>query len=326
MPAEHRPNEGSRGALPILTRLDAPRTAERTRLAVVADPHVTAEAKGTWKVYHRTVERLRTAVADINRRDVTAVLLAGDLTKDGAVSEFETADRLLADLQPPLVGVPGNHDVPKPRWDSHPVPSVERFAQQYGRGQYPFVTRVGGVDVVAVNSASCPDGSLADTHTGAVGETDRLWLERTLPELETPLVLLHHNVHHPRTHTGSFPEGEFYQVRNPSALRRTLVRGEAALAVSGHIHWPAVGERDGLRELIAPAVCSFPQAYLLLDIGPRGTTVRFVPLATRRELLEAYMHAHRGNEHGRGIATWVDADLLDDLLETTAVEEKWTPA
>lgn len=299
----------------LVTRLDAPRTTERVRLAVVADPHVTPEATGTWKVYHRTEARLRAAIADIESRGVDAVLLAGDLTKDGAPAEFEAADDLLAELSTPFVAVPGNHDVPKPRWDDHHTPPVGAFARAYAAGHYPFVERVGGVDVVGVNSASAPDGSLADTHEGAVGPATRDWLARTLPDLDHPVVLLHHNLCHPRTHTGPFPDAGFYRVNDATALRETLADGGAELVVSGHIHWPAVGRRDGVTELVAPAVCSFPQAYLLVEVGPEGTTVRLVPLADRAGVEEAYDHARDGNDHGRGVAAWADDGRLDDLLD-----------
>jgi 3',5'-cyclic AMP phosphodiesterase CpdA len=299
----------------VLARLAAPRTDEPVRLAVLADAHVTGEATRTWKVYHRTVERLRTAIADIEARAVDAVLLAGDLTKDGAPAEFALADELLADLSTPFVAVPGNHDVPKPRWDDHHTPPAEAFAREYAAGTYPFVERVGGLDVVGLNSASARDGSLADTHEGAVSAATRDWLARTLPDLDHPVVLLHHNVTHPRTHTGSFPDADFYQVGDAAPLREILVDAGAALVVSGHIHWPAVGERAGLTELVAPAVCSYPQAYLLLEVGPEGTTVRFVPLADRPGLEEAYDHARRGNDHGRGVAAWADDGRLADLLD-----------
>ena len=299
----------------VVARLDAPRTDDPVRLAVLADPHVTGEATRTWKVYHRTVERLRTAIADVESQGVDAVLLAGDLTKDGAPAEFALADELLADLSTPFVAVPGNHDVPKPRWDDHHTPPAEAFARAYAAGTYPFVERIGGLDLVGLNSASARDGSLADTHEGAVGAATRDWLTRTLPELEHPIVLLHHNLSHPRTHTGSFPDADFYQVADAAPLRETLVAGGAELVISGHIHWPAIGERDGLTELVAPAVCSYPQAYLLLEIGPEGTTVRFVPLADRPGLEEAYDHARRGNDHGRGIATWADDGQLEALFD-----------
>ena len=57
--------------------------ATRTRLAVVADPHVATRASGTSKLFDHTERHLRNAVADAAARDVNAVVSVGDLTTDG---------------------------------------------------------------------------------------------------------------------------------------------------------------------------------------------------------------------------------------------------
>jgi len=69
---------------PLLARLDRPRTPRPVRLAVVADPHVAVDERGTWKVAHRSrdllaeaLDRARTAGADL-------AVLVGDLTATAA--------------------------------------------------------------------------------------------------------------------------------------------------------------------------------------------------------------------------------------------------
>jgi Icc-related predicted phosphoesterase len=299
---------------PVLARFDRPRTPERTTLAVFADAHLTAEASGTWKVLHRTEERLRAAVADANRRDVDAVVVAGDLTKDGAPAEYNLADEVLAGLEAPFVAIPGNHDVPKPRWDPYDAPDREAFARRYASGHLPFVERVGGVDLVGLDSASNADGSLGDTHEGEVGPDQRAWLDSVLPDLETPVVAVHHGVSHPSTHAEGFPDSDLYQVGDADAVAALLARHDVPLTLSGHLHWPGVAPLAGGYELVCPAVCSFPQAYVCLHVGPEGTTVELVPLADRAGLEEAYVHAREGAAHGRGVAARADSRLLDELL------------
>jgi hypothetical protein len=299
----------------VLSRFDRPRTPERTRLAVFADAHLTGEASGTWKVLHRTEARLRTAVADANGRDVDAVLFAGDLTKDGAPAEYSLFDEVLADLEAPFVAVPGNHDVPKPRWDPYEAPDRGTFARRYAAGHLPFVERVGDLSVVGLDSASNADGSLGDTHEGEVGPDQRAWLDAVLPDLSNPVVALHHSVSHPSTHAEGFPDSDLYQAGDAVELERVLARHDVPLVVSGHLHWPGVAPLASAGyELVAPAVCSFPQAYTLLHVGPGGTTVELVPLADRAGLEEAYVHAREGAAHGRGVAARADSRLLDDLL------------
>ena len=303
---------GGRG--PVLAHFDRPRSPEPTTLAVFADAHLTSEQRGTWKVLHRTEERLRAAVADANRRGVDAVLLAGDLTKDGAPAEFDLFDEVLADLHAPFVAIPGNHDVPKPRWDPYDAPDRGEFARRYASGHLPFVERVGGIDLVGLDSASNTDGSLGDTHEGEVGADQREWLEGVLPTLDTPVVAVHHNVSHPSAHAEGFPDSDLYQVNDAPELESLLTRHDVPLTLSGHLHWPGVAPLGGGYELVAPAVCSFPQAYVHLHVGPDGTTAELVPLADRAGLEEAYVHAREGAAHGRGVAARADSRLLDELL------------
>lgn len=296
---------------PVLARLAPPTAETTTRIAVVADPHVTPTATGAWKVYHRTEARFRAAVGAVNDLAPDATLLLGDLTKDGAPEEFALADELLAELQSPSVAVPGNHDVPK-QWDDYGTPSVATFAETYGRGRYPFRVGVGGVDLVCLDSAT-GDGDMQDTHVGRISQAQLDWLDENLADARISIVALHHNLVHAHRHTGQFPDADFYQLQNADALRAVLSRHGVPLVLSGHLHWPAAAERDGVREVLAPATCSFPQAVLLFDVTPTGTTVRLVPIADRQGVAEAYTYARTGSAHGQGIAEHADRGYFGDL-------------
>lgn len=305
-----------------LARLAAPTAAEETTLAVVADPHVSTEAEGTWKVFHRTERRFSEAIADLNDRDLDAVLFAGDLTKDGAPGEFAAVDDALAALDHPSVSVPGNHDVPKDGTDHDPL-SVSAFAERYGPGALPFRVSVGGVDVLGLNSAAAPDGSLRDTHDGRVSEAQLEWLAGELADAEAPLVLVHHNL------PGALAQFDRYRerasddvgtppvLRDPGPLVDALVDGGASLLVAGHLHYPSVTDVRGVREATAPALCSFPQGYLLLTVDPAGTTVRLVSNADPDAVVEAQSHARDDTAMSRGRAALAAAHiaaapLIDD--------------
>ncbi|RDZ37420.1 MULTISPECIES: metallophosphoesterase [unclassified Haloferax] len=311
-----------RGPGPVLARLGRPVSETPTRLAVVSDPHVTPTGSGTWKACHRSETRLRTAVSTISDLDVDATVLPGDLTRDGRPEEYDVVDELLRDLPGPRVAVPGNHDVPK-RWDDYDAPTPAEFAARYADGSLPFVRRVGGVDVVGLDSASGgPDLALTDTHEGAVPDAQLRWLDTVLADATTPIVVLHHNVFHPRRHTGQFPDADFYQLRNADELAAVLARHDVPLVLSGHIHWPATAVRAGVRELIAPATCSFPQSFVVVDVDRRGTTVRLVPLAGPKGMAEAYTLAASGAAHGQGIAAHADHGQLSAL---PLVDERTPP-
>jgi predicted MPP superfamily phosphohydrolase len=308
---EDAPAETEADLGPLVARLSRPLSPTRTRIAVVADPHLTPTASGTWKAYHRTETRLRTAVDVVNDVDPDATLFLGDLTRDGRPEEFACVDDVLAGLDGEWVAVPGNHDVPK-MWDDYETPAVSEFADRYAAGSLPFHVQVGGVDLVGLDSAS-GDGDLYESHEGFLPESHLEWLDETLSTTRTPLVALHHNVFHPREHTGQFAEGDFYQLRNADEVAATLSQHDVPLVLSGHIHWPATARRRGVRELIAPATCSFPQAMLVVDIGPFGTDVRMVPLAGPKGTAESYMLVRDGNAHGQSIAAHAERGALTDL-------------
>jgi Icc protein len=84
------------------------------------------------------------------------------------------------------------------------------------------------------------------------------------------------------------------------------------LAVTAHHHVPAVARHGPTTELLAPATCSFPQAWLLVAVGHDGTTVRLVPAADGPGQAAAYRHATTGKALGRGIARMA-ADRLERL-------------
>lgn len=292
---------------PLLARLRRPRAAEAVRLAVVADPHVAVGEHGTWKVAHRSRDLLERALGVAETADADFAVLAGDLTADGRPAAFEAVDGVLADAGVPWVAIPGNHDVPK-SFDDHESPPVEAFEQRYGPdGGLPFAREAGPVTLLGVNTASAPDGGLRSTWGGRVGERDRAWLDDTLPEAETPVVVLHHNVaalpENPGGKWANFP------LADAGAVREVLADHEVPLALTAHHHVPALAEHGPTTEVLAPAVCSYPQAMLLVDIGPAGTAVWLVPLADATGIREARRLATSGKPLGSGVVELVDRRL-----------------
>lgn len=317
----HESNAGGDGsdttAGPVLAHFSHPRAAESTTLAVISDAHVSTDHEGSWKVFHRTVERLETATADATARDVDAIVLPGDLTKDGAHADCEAVESVLADCPMPTLAVPGNHDVPK-SFDTHEVPGLDEFEAMFTPGELPFHERVGGLDLIGLNSASAPDGSLADTHAGAISDDEVTWLDDTLSDVETPIVFSHHNLPG-LLETKTFSWRASYPVGNVGALVDVLADHDVPLHISGHLHVPAVAASQGVREVVCPSLCSFPQATLLVTVDERGTTIRLVPTADRAGISESYMLAHDDSSHSRAVA-----ELVVDQLRAfpLAVEEQ----
>ncbi|MFO7833912.1 MAG: metallophosphoesterase [Halohasta sp.] len=317
----------------VMARLAAPTTERPTRLAVLADPHVSTRADGSPKQFERTEGFLKAAITDINGRDVDAVVSVGDLTKDGAPWDFARVDDCLADLDSPFFAVPGNHDVPK-TFDDHRSASRGRFVDQYTPGRLPYQVSVGGVDLLALDSAWTPAGDLRDSHDGRVTSGQLAWLEDRAETADCPVVFTHHTL--PPTARQAASSGAATGVdmsavpvlRNGESVMETLGSAGVPLALTGHIHLPGVATRDGagsgtdsVTEITAPSICTFPQAYLLVDIDSRGTTVRYVSTASAGESIAAYSARLDGTAIDRAQAA-VGATRTAGL----PLVEEWQPA
>jgi Icc protein len=298
----------SRAEPATLARFARPRADAKTTLAVFSDPHLSTDGEGTWKAYHRTEARLRAAVADANDREVDGVVVTGDLTEDGRPEEFDRVADVLSALNTPVVSVPGNHDVPK-SFDDHDTPPVSGFAERFAPAEFPFREQLGGVDVLGLNSASSPGGELDATHDGAISDDQLAWLESTLPETDTALVVSHHNL--PGLDSAVSDEG--YAPHPPVGDAPAFVdalAGHDTLHLSGHVHLPAAISGD-VRGLVCPALSSFPQAYTLAEIGPEGTTLKLVPVADHEGVEEARGLARNHSDRSADICEMVESQLAD---------------
>lgn len=285
---------------PVLAELSRPRTDSPVRICVIADPHVAANATGTWKMAHRSKTLLTRALATSDQLAPSAVLFAGDLTGDGQPDSFDIVDSLLEDVNEQWVAVPGNHDVPK-SFDTHDPPATP-FGARYGG--LPASVEVGPVTVLGMNSASMGDGSLRSTWGGKLGAQNRRWLRDQLDSVETPVVTFHHNV-------GALPDapgGKYrnFQLQDANAVADILSSHDVPLVITGHHHVPAIQDHGPTTEVLAPAVCSYPNAMLCVDIDQHGAVVRMVPLADQAEVAAARRAAVTGKPLAAGIAEMVD--------------------
>lgn len=156
----------------VFARLARPRTDEPTRIGVLSNIHVATRERGTDRLFHLTQDHFETALDRFDDADLDCVVFAGDLTNDGEPWDFERVDELLAGFETSFVATPGNQDVPK-SFDDHPPVPVERFYERYTPGGLPAVERVGGVELLVVDSTRRPDGSLFDSHRGAIPPAQR---------------------------------------------------------------------------------------------------------------------------------------------------------
>ena len=279
-----------------------PRSESPTTLAIVSDPHVSVDANGTWKMYHRTRTRFREALADIERQGADALVISGDLTKDGEKRNLDWVQSTLNDLSIPALTVPGNHDIK----EEH----VARFERRFTDGGFPVQLSLDSLDILGLNSAMDPKAE--DPEFDVVSDSQIDWLDETLPNTTDPIVVTHHNLPGLHAHIGDHGWAPHPPVGNADALLDVLSRHDVPLHLSGHVHLLSLVHNRGVRGLIAPPLSSFPQSYTLLDIDATGTTVRCRTTASRDGIEEAYSESQDHSVRSR-VISGLNAEQLRNL-------------
>jgi len=193
------------------------------RLLHVSDLHAgTHEEKEVEHALARLVERLQPQL----------LVASGDLAHRGRRQELERAANLLRSLGPPVLAVPGNHDIPHtPARFVRPWTEFERIWET----TEPTASAP-GLHVVGLNSAR------PFRHQG--GALSRAQLARAAEGLAKAgegvlrvAVLHHHLIGAPWRATRKRP------VSRRNHVLRALVDAGADLILAGHIHQAAVSER-----------------------------------------------------------------------------------
>ena len=193
------------------------------RLLHVSDLHT-----GT----HEEPEAERALARLVERTEPQLVVASGDLAHRGRRDQLERAAALLRSLGPPVLAVPGNHDLPYTAARFfHPWAEFERVWDT----TEPTVS-LPGLHVVGLNSAR------PFRHQG--GALSRAQLAQAAERLGTAedgalrvAVLHHHLLGAPWRAARKRP------VSRRNHVLRALVDAGADLILAGHIHQAAVGER-----------------------------------------------------------------------------------
>jgi 3',5'-cyclic AMP phosphodiesterase CpdA len=168
----------------------------------------------------------------VDRLEPQLVVASGDLAHRGRRQQFETAADLLRSLGPPVLAVPGNHDLPyTPARFVRPWTEFERIWET----TEPTAS-VPGLHVVGLNSAR--------PFRQQGGALSRGQLERAAKRLAAAedgalrvAVLHHHLIGAPWRAARKRP------VSRRDHVLRTLLDAGADLILAGHIHQAAVSER-----------------------------------------------------------------------------------
>jgi 3',5'-cyclic AMP phosphodiesterase CpdA len=193
------------------------------RLLHVSDLHAgTNEEPEAERALARLVERLEPQL----------VVASGDLAHRGRPEQLDRAAELLRSLGPPVLAVPGNHDLPyTPARFVHPWAEFERVWET----TEPTASSP-ELHVVGLNSARPfrhQGGALSSAQLERAAER----LGAAAPGALSVAVLHHHLLGAPWRAARKFP------VSRRNRVLRSLVDAGADLILAGHIHQGAVSER-----------------------------------------------------------------------------------
>lgn len=190
---------------------------------------------------------VRAIAKEIRAKAVDHVVITGDLTNLALESEFELAREVLHDdlgLDTNNVSViPGNHNLytagseRKLRFSSYfadyLASDLPLLTAQVPAGRFPFVKLRGPVAIIGLSSAVTRPPFIA---AGVIGPSQLHALARILEDDEvrkrTPVLLVHHPIHNPRSRLKSLMEG-LHDAKDLIALLQGLPRG---LVLHGHLH------------------------------------------------------------------------------------------
>lgn len=227
---------------------------------------------------------LRTAIKEINGLSPDVVLVTGDLTENGLISEFTDASKELKKLKAEkVIYLSGNHD-----YRSTGYLLFKEF--------FPFsqVTETSDAVIVVLSSAR------PDRDDGEVGHRQNLWLEKTLEEYKdkVKMVAIHHHII-PVPDTGA----DQITIVDAGDVLRSLIKSKVDLVLCGHRHRPWRWKIEDMLVVHAGSVsCEklrgfFCNSYNVVEIKRKrvnaklkivdGGYVDFKEIVKRREILQA---------------------------------------
>jgi 3',5'-cyclic AMP phosphodiesterase CpdA len=168
----------------------------------------------------------------VERFDPELVIASGDLSHRGRESQLNRASQFLRSLGPPILAIPGNHDIPY-TFPARFTRTFREFERQWGTAEPTYSSPT--LHVVGLNSVRP-----WRQQSGGVRTSRLRAAEERLREAEASafqIVVLHHHL-----------IGAPWRSRKKPVARRNhvlaaLVAAGADLILAGHIHQAAVSER-----------------------------------------------------------------------------------
>ena len=211
------------------------------RIAQISDLHIKPPGSLAYGRVDtgKALERCVVALNEFNPAP-DFVVISGDLADTPTIEEYQYLKRLLAPLNLPFAGVPGNHDSRELMRAAFPDAS---YAAAFGPLDQKI--EVGGLDLLLLDSSvhRKPHGTLEAATLG--------WLEATLASSSDRPALLF--LHHPPFKAGIW-HMDRQNLLNASELEPIVRRhSRVQLIATGHIHRAALTMFAGVPTTICPA-------------------------------------------------------------------------
>jgi Icc protein len=226
-------------------------SARPVLIAQISDLHIKAPGA---LAYGRvdTAKALTRCVAALNeflpRPDL--VVISGDLADTPTAEEYDHIKRLLAPLELPWIGIPGNHD-------SRELMRAAFPEQPYvaASGALDQMCRVAGLDVILL------DSSVPGKPHGELAAPTLQWLDATLARSPQQPALLF--LHHPPFRAGIWhmDRQNLLNAGELAAIVRKHPRVQRVAA--GHVHRATLTTFAG----VASTICPAPNHAVDLDLG-----------------------------------------------------------
>jgi Icc-related predicted phosphoesterase len=221
-------------------------------IAQISDLHIKAPGELAYGKVD-TAAALQRCVVALNalqpRPDL--VVISGDLVDTPTPGEYNHLKRLLAPLEIPFTGIPGNHDsrvmmrAAFPEW---------AYARSDALNQ---VKSVDGLDIILM------DSSVAGRPHGELEPATLQWLDATLASSAGRPALIF--LHHPPFHTG-IAHMDVQNLFNADALAAIVEsHPRVQLVAAGHVHRATLTLFAGVPATICPA----PNHAVALDLDER---------------------------------------------------------
>ena len=228
--------------------------------------------------------KFREAIEEINTMAPDAVVVTGDITENGTLSEFKLAAEGFKRLKAKnVIYISGNHD--------YRSTGYLLFKQFFTFNQ---ITEIGNAVIVVLSSAR------PDRDDGEVGHRQNLWLENTLTKFKekVKIVAIHHHII-PVPDTGA----DQITIVDAGDVLRSLAKAKVNLVLCGHRHRPWKWQIEKMQVVHAGSVsCEklrgfFFNSYNVIELNNKkintqlkivgGDYMDFKEIVKKREILQA---------------------------------------